>query len=751
VNYEAFIAGKHIRAESHGFEPSLEINTQLFPFQREIVATALRRGRCAVFAAPGLGKTAMQLEWARHVASETKLPVLIIAPLAVALQTRTEGEKFGHIVTVCQSDDDVRAGINVTNYDRLDKFDLTRFAGVALDESSILKSYMGKTKRALIERCVEIPYRTCWTATPAPNDHMEIGNHSEFLGVMPSPEMLTRWFINDTSQMGTYVLKGHAVRDFWQWVASWAVSLRKPSDLGEYDDAGYDLPALRVETVSVPVDIVDGRGDALFREPTLSATEMHRELKRTAPARAKAVAEIVAREPAEQWLVWCNTNEEADALTAAIPDAVEVRGTDSREVKESRSMAFARGELRVLVSKPSIFGMGLNFQSCARVAFVGLSYSFEQFYQALCRTHRFGQTREVHTYVVGATTEGAIGAAVERKARDYEAMMDAMVKYAREARVANALTTKATIEERTGNGWTMRHGDCVIGLRETVADDSVDFCVHSPPFSNLYIYSDSQQDMGNSRDDAEFFEHYDYCIRELFRVMRPGRLVAVHCKQLVNYSGRDGRAGLRDFRGDIIRAYERAGFQFHSEVTIWTDPVIEMQRTKAHGLLYKQIRADSSFSRQGLAEYLVIMRKWAMNDNDAAKVVPVTHTKESFPLETWQRYASPVWMDIKRTNVLNTELAREDRDQKHICPLQLDVIERAVDLWSNPGDLVLSPFAGIGSEGYQSVKMGRRFLGFELKRSYFDRACRFLTDAASTKQMALFGDALPMAAGGDAE
>lgn len=737
--YSEFVTAKHVRAREHGFEPT-EPSGLLFPFQREIVRTAVRRGRCAVFASPGLGKTAMQLEWGAQCSAHTKAPGLILAPLAVAMQTRAEGEKFGHDVTVCREDSDVRDGINVTNYDRLDKFDVSRFAWVALDESSILKSYMGKTKRELIERFASTPYRSCWTATPAPNDHMEIGNHSEFLGIMPSPEMLSRWFINDTTSMGTYKLKGHAERDFWQWVSSWAVSLRRPSDLGDYSDEGYILPALHVETVTVAVDIVEGRGDSLFREPTLSATEMHRELKRTAPARAKAVAEIVARESSEQWLIWCNTNEEADALCASIPDAIEVRGSDSRETKESRSTAFARGELRVLVSKPTIFGMGMNFQSCARVAFVGLSYSFEQFYQALCRTHRFGQTREVHAYVVGATTEGAIGAAIERKTRDYESMMDSMVRHARDARDADALTVAPQIEAATGNGWTLYHGDCVAAMREKIADGSVDFCVHSPPFSNLYIYSDSLFDMGNSRDDSEFFEHYDYCIRELYRVMRPGRVVAIHCKQLVNYSGRDGRAGLRDFRGEIIRHFESAGFQFHSEVTIWTDPVLEMQRTKAHGLLYKQLRADSSFSRQGLAEYLVIMRKWAMTDEEKESVSPVTHTKESFPLDTWQRYASPVWMDIRRTNVLNVELAREDKDQKHICPLQLDVIERAVDLWSNPGDLVLSPFAGIGSEGVQSVRMGRRFVGCELKRQYFERARKFLAEAESTQQLNLFSE-----------
>jgi DNA modification methylase len=296
------------------------------------------------------------------------------------------------------------------------------------------------------------------------------------------------------------------------------------------------------------------------------------------------------------------------------------------------------------------------------------------------------------------------------------------------------------LDEAHGEDWAMYLGDCVDIVRQ-FPDDSVDFSVYSPPFSNLYCYSDSARDMGNTFNDAEFLEHYRFLVVEMMRVMRPGRCIAVHCKDLVNYKGADGMAGLRDFPGDIIRLHQDVGFAYASKVTIWKCPVTEMQRTKNHGLLWKQLRKDSTFSRQGLAEYVVMFRKWARTEEALAGVVPVTHTKESFPVERWQDWASPVWMDIDQTNVLNTAMAREDRDSKHQCPLQLDLIERCVTLWSNRGETVLSPFCGIGSEGVVSRQLGRRFVGVELKRAYWEAACKNVDDCG--RQRTLFDEAAP--------
>ena len=265
---------------------------------------------------------------------------------------------------------------------------------------------------------------------------------------------------------------------------------------------------------------------------------------------------------------------------------------------------------------------------------------------------------------------------------------------------------------------SLYNGDCVQLIKQ-MPDNSVHFPIFSPPFANLYIYSDDLADMGNCKNQDEFFEQFDYLIPELLRITVPGRLCAVHCKNLVKYKGRDGRSGIYDFRGDIIRHFEKYGWQYHSEVCIWTNPVLEMHKTKAQGLLYKQLKKDSSYSRQGMADYLVVFRKWTEDYIDAE---PVTHIPEEFDLPKWQNYASPVWIDISRTNVLNGRGARSEEDEKHICPLQLDVIERAVELWTNPGDIVFTPFLGIGSEAYQALKMNRRAVGIELKGSYFDMA-----------------------------
>ena len=291
------------------------------------------------------------------------------------------------------------------------------------------------------------------------------------------------------------------------------------------------------------------------------------------------------------------------------------------------------------------------------------------------------------------------------------------------------------LDQREGEDWMLYRGDAVEVVRG-LPDDSIGLSVFSPPFSSLYTYSDSDRDMGNCSDDSEFFQHYAHLLPELYRATRPGRLCAVHCKDLVDYKGSAGRAGLRDFPGDLIRAHEAAGWKYHSRVTVWKDPVREMQRTKAHGLLYKQLRRDSTFSRQGLAEYVLVFRKWA---EESEEVAPVTHTEESFPLPQWQEWASPVWMDIQQTNVLNAEIAREDRDEKHICPLQLDLIERCVRLWSNGGDVVFSPFSGVGSEGVVSLQAARRFVGVELKEQYFLRAADNLTNCR--RQLSLFAGA----------
>lgn len=730
--YDQFIAAKIKRAVSVGFEPR-EITAPLFDWQKAIVRWALRTGRAALFEDCGLGKTAQQLEWAHQVAEHTAAPVLVLTPLAVARQTIAEAANFGIAASLATCAKDVRpgAGVWVTNYEKLEHFDTSAFSGVVLDESGILKNFTGKTRIALTEAFCKTPFRLCCTATPAPNDYMEFGQHCDFLGVMPSNEMLSRFFINDTMNFGTYRLKGHAQKDFWTWVGSWAACVSKPSDIG-YDDAGYNLPKLNMVPEVVDVDEVSGaQPEELFRHATMSATTMHAEMRITSQARAKRVSDLV-NASAEPWIVWCNTNDEADKLVELIPDAVEVRGSETTAAKESKIQSFSSGVKRVIITKPSICGHGLNWQHCRNVAFVGLSYSFEEFYQALRRSYRFGQTKQVNAHIVQASTEGAILKTINRKISQHHAMQTQMKQAAKAFAEGEKkqLKTKSDIAAQYGEGWTLYHGDCV-RVAKSLPDESVDFSVYSPPFANLYIYSDDVQDMGNCAGDSEFFNQYRYLIAEKLRITKTGALSAVHCKNLVNYQNSAGHAGMRDFRGEIIRAHRELGWAYHAEVTIWKDPVIEMQRTKAQGLLYKQLRQDSRYSRTGMAEYLIIFRKWG--EKEEMEKNPVEHTKETFPLDQWQEWASPVWMDIRQTHVLNVKEARDNADEKHICPLQLDVIERAVTLWSNKGDLVYSPFAGIGSEGYGALQLGRRFVGSELKESYFRQACANLKNATAQK------------------
>lgn len=736
-DYKAFLESKRLVMKPVGFDvPQSDINRMLFGWQQDIVQWALRLGKAAIFSECGTGKTPMQLEWARHVAAHAG-PVLILAPLAVAHQTVAEGRKFGIDVLQVYEDGEIQPNsVWVTNYDRLKKFNCSKFAGVVLDESSILKAFSGTTKRLILSTFRNTRYKLACTATPAPNDHLELGNHAEFLNVMDSNEMISRWFINNSMSFGDYRLKGHAEKDFWRWVASWAVSVSLPSDLG-YADDGFVLPPLNIVQHTVAVDQTANADGLLFRSGELSATSMHKEMRLTCADRAAKAAELV-NESKETWIVWCNTNYEADALMKLIPDALEVRGSDSMQNKEEGVERFLDGA-RVLVSKPSILGFGLNFQHCSNMAFVGLSYSYEQQYQAIRRSYRFGQTRPVNVHLIFAETEGKVAESVAEKQREHEKMKVAMVDAMRETQLENLYGRKTLVmdsEHRIERGakWELHLGDCV-EVTKTLPAASVGLSVFSPPFSNLYIYSDSLRDMGNTGSDAEFMRSFEFLIVELLRVTIPGRICAVHCKDLPRYKGTHGAAGLWDFPGAIIQAFEKHGWQYHSRVTIWKDPVIEMQRTKNHGLLYKQLRKDSSASRQGMADYVLAFRKWTDCEEFPD---PVTHTKDDFSLDQWQKWASPVWDDIRQTNVLNIQQAREDRDEKHICPLQLEVIERAVVLWSNPGDTVYDPFGGIGSTPYMAVKLDRHGLGCELKKAYFEIAVKNLTQAEQSGQQMLF-------------
>lgn len=421
--YAEFLARKRIMDPATGIKGSFELPEFFKPHQRDITHWALRRGRAAIFAGTGLGKTLMELVWAHEVARETKRPVLVLAPLAVSHQHEREATKFGLSATVVTAPSS--SSIDITNYQKLDRFDLDGFGGVALDESSILKSVDGKTRTKLIQDCARLPFRLAATATPAPNDFMELGNHAEFLGVMSYTDMLATFFTHDGGDTQKWRLKGHAETEFWKWMASWAVMLRKPSDLG-YDNTGYDLPPLRYQSHTVQVDY------APSMETGLLFPIEARTLQERISARRDSVSERIALgasiTPTDRPFVWwCNLNSEADGLAKKIPGAVNLSGADNDEAKERKLIDFSEGRIRVLITKPSIAGFGMNWQHCADTGFVGLNDSFEQVYQAVRRFWRFGQDKPVNVHFIASEMEGATVANLRRKEADAERMAAAMV------------------------------------------------------------------------------------------------------------------------------------------------------------------------------------------------------------------------------------------------------------------------------------------------------------------------------------
>jgi superfamily II DNA or RNA helicase len=423
--YREFIASKGTAAGSHGFEPRHQ--WELFKHQQATLQFTCQKGRAAAFLDTGLGKSRVEAAAAAEFMEASGKPSLILTPLAVARQMQRECEAVGIDAQIVREQSDVTSGVNIANYERLPKFDPSVFGGVVLDESSILKSFTGPTKRMLCEAFSETPYRLAATATPAPNDHMEIGQHAEFLGVMPGPEMLSRWFISDQTTMGGYRLKGHAQESFWEWVASWARAATLPSDLGG-DDEGFVLPPLQYEIHTITADITQDVPDGmLFRIPDGSATTIHREKRLTMEDRVARAAEL-ANAATGPVIVWCETNSESSALAQSIPDAIEVHGSMSPDAKVAALDAFTFGERRVIVSKPKLAGLGLNWQHANTVIFASVSHSYEQHYQAVRRAWRFGQTQPVKCHVIISDTETAIWNNVQRKAADHQRMKRAMAQ-----------------------------------------------------------------------------------------------------------------------------------------------------------------------------------------------------------------------------------------------------------------------------------------------------------------------------------
>jgi DNA modification methylase len=725
MKYEDYLKGKFKLSDDVGFRVERDkINPALFDFQKDIVAWALRKGKAAIFASCGSGKTLMQLEWAQKVHEHTGGNILIVAPLAVAQQTVREGAKFGYTLSYARRPEDRKHPLTITNYEHLEKFLPFTDAGIVLDESGILKSFDGKTRTLIIGAFKDTAYRLACTATPAPNDYMELGNHAQFLGVMTREEMLATYFIHDGGETQKWRLKTHGREHFWKWLCSWGMMIQKPSDI-DYPDGDFILPALNEKEVVIKLDQKEiFKTGVLFAGDAGDINSRRKARRESLNKRVLKAVEIVEANPNDSWLLWCDLNSEGDLLQDSILDSVQVAGKDDNEFKADALLKFASGETKRLISKPSIAGHGLNMQVCHNVIFVGISDSFEAYYQAVRRCWRFGQKEPVNVYIIISESEVVVLKNIRHKQKEMERMAEGMrgwmTKYIKdEIKHGGQVKMEYEIEKTEGESWKMMLGDCVEECKK-LPPNSIDYSIWSPPFAQLYTYSASERDMGNCKNNDDFIIHFRFLIQELLRIVKPGRVISFHCMNIPMLKSRDGYIGIMDFRGKLIREFLDAGWIFSSEVCIWKDPVTAMQRTKSIRLLYKQLKKDSCMSGQGLPDYLITMRKPGENPER------VTKCPDDFPVSKWQQWASPIWMDIKPSKTL--QKFKESDDERHIAPLQLEVIERGVVLWSNPGDLVFSPFAGIGSEGYESIRLGRRFLGIELKRAYYEQACRNLRD-----------------------
>jgi DNA modification methylase len=730
----------------------------LFDYQRWMVERALDRERFAIFADCGLGKTLMQLEWARQIMHATQGRVLIVAPLQVVHQTVDEAHHFYGEYPIVALDDSAMVpawlsapgpSVAITNYEKIEKLDGTiSVAGVVLDESSVLKQTMGARRTALIRCFAGIRYKLCCTATPAPNDRVEYAEHAFFLDVVRSTrEFLARFFVNLD---GEWQLKHHGETAFYRHLASWSVFMRDPAAY-RFADNLRDLAPMTAKFPAVPLTVeqaeaargyeagtqpslfgatpggivsrtkvmqiahgflLDGKGKVTERYPTLKPT---------------AIAELCnITHGDEQVIVWVTFDEEARQVAELIPDAAVISGKTPKPRRAVLIDEFRQGGgPRVLLAKPSMLGFGLNLQSCRIQVFSTITDSFERYYQAVRRSHRYGQTRPVIVYVPLTPLDDAMCQNVLSKEavwredgrRQEQAYVDVLRPRDDTERRVLVTTPQAELDRVEATEWTMIQGDSIAHM-ETMADQSVDFSIFSPPFANLFTYSSAAADMGNVRGDAEYRLQWRWFAERLLRVMRPGRNVAIHCMDIIRFASQHGVRHTYDYPSDLRAGMQDAGFLYRARVSIDKNPQAQATRTKDANLLFVTLTRDALDSHPQAGEYVLLFT--APGENETPVMAMDVSNAE------WIEWAHHVWYGIRETDVLNAALGKEHQDERHICPLQLPLIERSVRLWSNRGEMIFSPFAGIGSEGYVALEWGRRFYGVELKRSYFDQACRFL-------------------------
>ena len=815
VNYRDWVKGKIAVAELSGFEVDRAgLPPILKEHQKDAVAWACRGGARAVFAAFGLGKTLIQLCIMREVVKRENRKVLIICPLGVKHEFVRDGkELLGIDIEYVRTDEElegVKTDFCITNYERVRDGQLSpsKFAAVSLDEASILRGFGTKTYQEFLPLCRGVKYRFVATATPSPNEYKELIHYAGFLGVMDTGEALTRFFQRDSEKAGNLTLYPHKEREFWLWVASWALFINKPSDLGHSDD-GYDLPDLRVHWHRVDINhlakiSVDRRDNQaqLFHDAARSLPDAAREKRDSIGLRVAKACEIVNREPCRNFILWHHLEAERESIGEALPDAVAIWGEQDIDVREQAVIDFSDGKIRLFATKPELSGSGCNFQRhCSAAVFVGINYQFNDFIQAIHRVYRFLQTEVVDIHIIYVDSEEEIRSVLMEKWKRHNELTETMSailrKYGLSAEaIRSRIGRKMGIprEETAGEMFTAVNNDCVEECA-MMADDSVDLICTSIPFSNHYEYSPNYNDFGHNLNNAKFFEQMDFLTPELHRVLKPGRVAAIHVKDRIlfgNVTG-TGMPTIDPFHMDTTYHYIRHGFQFFGMITIETDVVRENNQTYRLG--WSEQCKDGSKMGVGCPEYLLLFRKLPSDTSRGYADFPVTKTKADYSRGRWQidarakwnssgnrlltgeeiaalgleeansifteqsahtvydydvhvgvavemerrgrlpatfetfkvRARTPwVWDDVVRMRTLNGEQARKNLE-KHICPLQFDIVERAINRWSNPGELVLDPFGGIMTVPYCAVRLGRRGYGVELNNSYYCDGVGYLT------------------------
>jgi DNA modification methylase len=813
MSYQEFVASKVTLAPSDGFEPSSEPHPRCKPHVRDLASWAICKGRAAVFASFGLHKTVCQLQLMWWIHEHTGGRTLIVAPLGVRQEfTRSDGPAMGMDVRYCRTTAEVEACDSpyiITNYERArdGQIDLSLFAGATLDEASSLRSYGTKTTQNFMELFRDLPYRFVATATPSPNDYIELLNYAHFLGVMDRGQAMTRFFTRDSKEAGNLQIMPSQEKQFWLWLSSWAAFVHKPSDLG-HDDTGYQLPKLNIHwhKVATPARelTVDRHGNSkLFTGAAAGLSEHAQQRRNSLTERVEYAVELVRSQPDRHWLIWHDLESERAAIEAALPEARTVYGSQDLEERENLVVGFANGEYPILATKPSIAGSGCNFQRhCADAVFVGVDFKFNDVIQAVHRIYRFLQAREVNIHFVYADTQVSVRDTLLRKWRQHEELTQQMQLIVKEHGLNDInLVSKLNRSihdnrhEVAGESFRAIHNDCVVELASH-EDQSVHQIVTSIPFGNHYEYSPSYNDFGHNPGDEEFFKQMDFLIPELWRVLVDGRMACIHVKDRLMYGNVTGVGmyHVNPFSDLTVQAFRKHGFVYCGRIAIDTDVVRENAQTYRLG--WTENAKDSTKMGVGSLEYVLLFRKWhpSMSTDGTAKgPEPVTKDNDTYTRSRWQIQASGlwkssgdtlldpdflshadfghvrerwkelatstvydldehirlseeleqrgrlpsswmlfapysrnpgIWADILRINTLNTQQSQKAA-QNHICPLQLDVIERLIERYSNEGDVVLDPFGGVGSVPYQALKMRRRAIGVELNPDYWQYMCGY--------------------------